>query len=222
MTHQENEMVGQYLREVERFPLLTPAQEQGLVQRIKGDGEARQRFIEANLRLVVSIARKYRGRGIELMDLIQEGNVALIHAVDRFDPERGFRFSSYAASWIEESLIHLLSVRMQHAVAGEGLTEELVETVADPHAQVELAALEEDGEQGALLIAAFATISDRERSVLILRYGLDGKGSMRTHAEVAHILGISKPRVRQIEINSLHRLQGASAGLKAYWQEQTA
>jgi RNA polymerase sigma factor (sigma-70 family) len=217
MIQQEDEMFGQYLREIEQYPLLSPEQEGTLSQRVaQGDKEARQHFIEANLRLVVSIAKKYRGRGIAFMDLIQEGNVALIHAVDRFDPERGFRFSSYGTSWIEESIIHALTGRMYD---DEGLTEELMETLEDPEAQGQLAELEDDDERHALLLAAFATLSDRERSVIVLRYGLDGKGSMRPQKEVAHIFGMSVSRVRQIEINGLRKLQGASAGLKEYWEQ---
>jgi len=95
----------QYLDEIGVSPLLTADQEKDLARRAqKGDEPARQRMIESNLRLVVKIARRYLNRGLPLLDLIEEGNLGLIHAVKKFDPERGFRFSTYATWWIRQTI----------------------------------------------------------------------------------------------------------------------
>jgi RNA polymerase nonessential primary-like sigma factor len=95
----------QYLDEIGVSPLLTAAEEKDLARRIaRGDESARQRMIECNLRLVVNIARRYINRGLPLLDLIEEGNLGLIHAVTKFDAERGFRFSTYATWWIRQSI----------------------------------------------------------------------------------------------------------------------
>lgn len=94
-----------YLNEIGASPLLTAAEEVNFARRIReGDEAARQRMIESNLRLVVKIARRYIDRGLPLLDLIEEGNLGLIHAVKKFDPERGFRFSTYATWWIRQTI----------------------------------------------------------------------------------------------------------------------
>lgn len=94
-----------YLREIRRAPLLTPQQEFDTATRARaGDFEARQAMIEHNLRLVVSIAKNYLGRGMPMTDLIEEGNLGLMHAIGKFEPERGFRFSTYASWWIRQSI----------------------------------------------------------------------------------------------------------------------
>jgi RNA polymerase nonessential primary-like sigma factor len=94
-----------YLREIRRAPLFTPEQEFATAQRARaGDFAARQRLIEHNLRLVVSIAKNYLGRGMSMSDLIEEGNLGLMHATGKFEPERGFRFSTYASWWIRQSI----------------------------------------------------------------------------------------------------------------------
>ena len=94
-----------YLREVRRKPLFTPQEELAVATRARaGDFEARQSMIEHNLRLVVSIAKAYLGRGVPLSDLIAEGNLGLMHAIDKFEPDRGFRFSTYATWWIRQSV----------------------------------------------------------------------------------------------------------------------
>src|SRR6266568_971639 len=97
--------IRQYLAEIGRYPLLTMEQELKLAWRVRqGDIEAQQRLVEANLRLVVSIAKRYNNAGISLLDLVQEGNLGLIRAVQKFDPARGFRFSTYATWWIRQAI----------------------------------------------------------------------------------------------------------------------
>jgi RNA polymerase primary sigma factor len=97
--------IRQYLGEIGRFPLLTAEQEMALAKRVaEGDLEAQQRLVEANLRLVVSIAKRYNSHSIHLLDLVQEGNLGLIRAAQKFDPARGFRFSTYATWWIRQAI----------------------------------------------------------------------------------------------------------------------
>ncbi|HET8910729.1 MAG TPA: sigma-70 family RNA polymerase sigma factor [Ktedonobacteraceae bacterium] len=97
--------IRQYLGEIGRYPLLTAEQEAKLALRVtNGEIEAQQRLVEANLRLVVSIAKHYANQGITLLDLVQEGNLGLIRAVQKFDPSRGFRFSTYATWWIRQAI----------------------------------------------------------------------------------------------------------------------
>ncbi len=97
--------VKMYLREMRQYDLLTAEEEHLLVQRVaQGDIEAQQRLVEANLRLVVSIAKKYTAQGIALLDLVQEGNLGLIHAAHKFDPARGYRFSTYAVWWVRKAM----------------------------------------------------------------------------------------------------------------------
>jgi RNA polymerase primary sigma factor len=103
-----------YLKEIGRIPLLTAKDEVALAQRSEtGDAEAKRRLTEANLRLVVSIAKKYVGRGLSLLDLIQEGNRGLLRAVEKFDWRRGYRFSTYATWWIRQAIIRALADQAQ-------------------------------------------------------------------------------------------------------------
>ncbi|MDR0996662.1 MAG: sigma-70 family RNA polymerase sigma factor, partial [Zoogloeaceae bacterium] len=99
------DVVQLYLNEIGERPLLTPEEEREAAVKAKaGDFAARQKMIEHNLRLVVSIARRYLHRGVALLDLIEEGNLGLIHALEKFEPERGFRFSTYATWWIRQAI----------------------------------------------------------------------------------------------------------------------
>ena len=103
-------LLGMYLDEIRRIKLLDAAEEQALARRARaGDGEAERHLIEANLRLVISLARRYVHRGLSLLDLIEEGNVGLLHAVRKFDPDRGTRFSTYATWWIRQAIVRALA-----------------------------------------------------------------------------------------------------------------
>ena len=99
-----------YLREIGKIPLLTPEEEAKLAQKIvKGDKKAKNKMVESNMRLVVSIAKRYGGRGLDFLDLIQEGNTGLLRAVDKFDPEKGFKFSTYATWWIRQAITRAIA-----------------------------------------------------------------------------------------------------------------
>ena len=100
-----DDSVRMYLREIGKIPLLTFEEETELAKRsLEGDRKAKDRMAESNMRLVVSIAKRYSGRGLDLLDLIQEGNTGLLRAVDKFDPEKGFKFSTYATWWIRQAI----------------------------------------------------------------------------------------------------------------------
>jgi len=112
---ERSDLIDIYLREISHIPLLSPSEEAELARRIsQGDEEARKRLILSNLRLVISIAKKYVNRGLPLMDLIEEGNLGLIKAVERFDYRRGTRFSTYASWWIRQAITR--------AIASQGRT----------------------------------------------------------------------------------------------------
>jgi len=102
-------LLERYLQEIGRVPLLSEEEELELARRLREGDEAKERFIQANLRLVVSIARRYIGYGLPLLDLIQEGNVGLLRAVERFDPEKGYKFSTYATWWIRQAIARALA-----------------------------------------------------------------------------------------------------------------
>ena len=105
-----DDSVRMYLREIGKIPLLSNEEEAELAKRaMEGDRKAKDRMAEANMRLVVSIAKRYSGRGLELLDLIQEGNTGLLRAVDKFDPEKGFKFSTYATWWIRQAITRAIA-----------------------------------------------------------------------------------------------------------------
>ena len=105
-----DDSVRLYLREIGKIPLLSPEEEADLAQRIvKGDKKAKDKMVESNMRLVVSIAKRYSGRGLDFLDLIQEGNTGLLRAVDKFDPEKGFKFSTYATWWIRQAITRAIA-----------------------------------------------------------------------------------------------------------------
>ncbi|MBP5674988.1 RNA polymerase sigma factor RpoD [Candidatus Saccharibacteria bacterium] len=105
-----DDSVKMYLREIGKIPLLSQEEEQKLaVRAAKGDKKAKDKMVEANMRLVVSIAKRYSGRGLDFLDLIQEGNTGLLRAVEKFDPEKGFKFSTYATWWIRQAITRAIA-----------------------------------------------------------------------------------------------------------------
>lgn len=103
------ESIKVYLKDIRKIPLLTPEEEMQLARKIKrGDKEARKKMIRSNLRLVINMAKKYVNLGVSFMDLIEEGNIGLMRAVDKFKPQKGFRFSTYAAWWIRQSILRCI------------------------------------------------------------------------------------------------------------------
>ena len=255
-----------YLNEIGAKPLLTPEEELATSRLVcAGDFAARQKMIEHNLRLVVNIAKHYLNRGIPLLDLVEEGNLGLIHALEKFDPERGFRFSTYATWWIRQSIersimnhsrtirlpvhvvkeINLVLRAMRHLESADS-RESTVEKVAllldrpaddvrrilslnehiasldapldiDPnHTMAEFIADEADSadpesllqssEVGSLLEDWLAQLSERQRQIIERRYGLNGS-EIATLDAIAGDLGLTRERVRQIQIEGLERLR---------------
>jgi RNA polymerase primary sigma factor len=254
-----------FLREAGRHQLLTAAQEVELAKKIEaGDMLAKQRMIQSNLRLVVSIAKNYRNQGLPFLDLIQEGTLGLIRAVEKFDWRRGFKFSTYATWWIRQAVARALAdkartIRMPvHIVermqkmnraertlwmelGREPTLEEIAEEASLPIEQareVKAAArasasldqpvgesddavfgdfvagddpLPEERVEVSLrsqaLAVALQALPERERHVLVLRYGLVDE-EPKTLEEIGKRLGLTRERVRQIELESLRRLAG--------------
>jgi RNA polymerase primary sigma factor len=255
-----------YLRQIDEAPLLTAEQEKALCWRIISENcpAARDRMIRSNLRLVVCIAKKFADRGMALPDLIEEGNLGLLRAVEAFDPEQGARFSTYAAWWIKQSIkralvnaaqpvhvpaymVELVSRWKKHyaeecerlgrtpslhemaeamdlplrkvrivrealratqrptqAGGGDGESPGFEQTLADSRTPEPGAAAEQADELQALE-QMLELISDREATILRLRYGLEGEEPL-TLKQIGKRIGITRERVRQIEQQALQRL----------------
>jgi len=284
--------VRMYLQEIGRFPLLTPQQEVELAMQMEAGAradeklgaagklpvservileraarsadQARKRLVEANLRLVVSIAKKYVGRGLVMLDLIQEGNLGLIRAVEKFDYRKGFKFSTYATWWIRQAVtraladqartirvpVHMVETINKLARAQRTLMQELnreptIEEIAsememEPGRVSELRRIaqdpvslemplgeEEDSTLGDFvedtdaevpveaasfkllqeyLLLALEGLNDRERQVLIMRFGL-ADGKIRTLEQVGEHFKVTRERIRQIETKALAKLR---------------
>jgi RNA polymerase primary sigma factor len=255
-----------YLREIGQVRLLTPDEEVELAKRIqKGDEQAREHMIKANLRLVVKIARDYEGLGLPLLDLINEGNIGLMKGVERFNPAKGAKLSTYAALWIKQSIrralgnqsktirlpvhvvdkmahIRLAERKLRETLGREATDEEVAEEMGFSLRQVKLyreagkapvsldAPLSEgeDSKQVAEIVAdpnavgaddqlvkqgdtellqqVLQTLNERERTILNMRYGLEG-GSPQTLEEVGEHFGLTRERIRQIQEEALVRLR---------------
>jgi RNA polymerase primary sigma factor len=253
-----------YLDQIGRHRLLTREDEVELAQAIEaGDDAAKQRMIEANLRLVVTIARRYSATGLPIGDLVQEGNLGLMRAVEKFDWRMGFKFSTYATWWIRQSIargaadrgtrgirlpVHVdeqmgrlwrAQTRMHERLGREPTDDELADALDLPverivrlkdTAQTVTSLDAPVGEDGAVLqdlledsavgpdeLAVEAVgrealeevldaLPEREREVLVLRFGLDS-GTPRTLAEVGSAMGFSRERARQVERDALATLR---------------
>ena len=260
--------VRMYLKEIGNVPLLTTEQEVELAKRVEaGDEEAKKQLTEANLRLVVSIAKKYVGRGMPFLDLIQEGNMGLMKAVDKFDYTKGYKFSTYATWWISQAItrgiadtgrtirvpVHMVetinkTLRMTRTLLQELGREPTPEEVAerlnvsvsrvrevlkisrDPVSLDTPIGEEDDSHLGdfieddsalspadsaafsmlrAELATALESLTDRERQVVKLRFGLED-GRARTLEEVGKEFNVTRERIRQIEAKALRKLRHPS------------
>ena len=254
-----------FLKDIGKVPLLTAAQEVELAKRIeRGEHAAKQAMVEANLRLVVSIAKRYRNQGLPFLDLIQEGTIGLVRAAEKFDYRKGFKFSTYATWWIRQAVaraiadkgrtirmpVHVVeklnrimrSERKLRAELGrEPSTDEIardVEMTPDEVEQIRRSAqvpvslekpvgdddesefghfladesaplpdeLAETTLQREALRSILGALSERERMVLELRYGLDGQ-QPRTLDEVGRAFNVTRERIRQIEHQGLKKLR---------------
>jgi RNA polymerase primary sigma factor len=255
-----------YLRSIGRVNLLTAGEEIYLAKRIeRGDMSAKQQMIEANLRLVVSIAKGYLGRGLSFLDLIQEGSLGLIRAVEKFDYRRGYKFSTYATWWIRQAVtraiadkartiripVHMVEklnkvVHVERQLVQEFGREPTPEEVAfelqwTPREVKDILRIaqlpvslekpvgeEDDSELGDFVEdqtaespfelasenlrrenvrLALSALPAREREVIEMRYGLRGNKA-RTLEEVGRAFGVTRERIRQIENNTLKKLEG--------------
>ena len=214
-----------YLKEIGRVPLLSSDEEINLAIRIAdGDVAAKQRLSEANLRLVVSIAKRYLGRGMQFLDLIQEGNLGLIKAVEKFDYTKGFKFSTYATWWIRQAITRAIAdqartiripvhmVETINKVKGEEEDSHLGDFIPDNDAPAPADAASHTmlREQ---LSDVLSTLTPREAKVLKLRFGLED-GRSRTLEEVGKEFNVTRERIRQIEAKALRKLRHPSRSRK--------
>ncbi len=211
-----------YLRDIRRAPLLTAEQEHETALLVRaGDFEARQRMIERNLRLVVSIAKRYAGRGLPMIDLIEEGNLGLMHAIGKFQPERGFRFSTYASWWIrhavERSLMHQarlirLPVHVLRELAGVQRTRRALEARHDGCQAVTAEGIAAELHRPTAEVAALLHLAQPPASldVPVDRYGADGGESLLEQVADDHCID---PEELLLSDEAQHLLAGGMAEL---------
>ena len=210
-------MINIYHRDISRFRTLSAEEEQELLKQVKlGDEQARKTLIESNLRLVTKIARQYRRPKIELLDLIQEGNIGLIEAVDKFDAEMGYRFSTYAVWSIRKAIQEFLGEEnaiesLDSIIEDDGEEVFLSDMIKDaetilggPSCEIIDAQLEQIEEQQRIF-ERLDTIPEREREVLMMLYGF--KDKPMSLQDIADQLGMSHERVRCIKNTALERLK---------------
>ena len=212
-------MINIYYREIRKYHPLPPALEQRLTILIQqGDEQARQTLVEHNLRLVTHIAKTYYHPKVELLDLIQEGNLGLIEAVDRFNPEMGHRFSTFAVWWIRKRILRYLGksedlVRLDTPIKGEeGEALCLGDTIMDeenilggPACEGQDTQLEQE-ESRQQMRQRIALLSEREKEVLMMLYGVTEERAL-TPQEVAERLGVSIRRFYHIRDRALKKLK---------------
>jgi RNA polymerase primary sigma factor len=209
-----------FLRDISHRPLLTAADEVELAKRIeKGDTAAKNRMIESNLRLVVSNAKRYRGLGLPFLDLIQEGIIGLIRAVEKFDHRRGFKFSTYATWWIRQAMQRAIQQQSRTIRIPVHVGQELARVRAaerrlsgelgrDPAPEEVAKAVELSVDQLEELRAVErvpVSLETRGRQVIELRFGLDGNEPLPLR-EVAKRMGLSAEGVRKLERRALRTL----------------
>lgn len=218
-----------YLKEIGRREIPSRDEERRLARRIQeGDEAALAELVSRNLRFVVSVARRYRGRGLSLSDLVNEGNVGMIRAARRFDGDRGVRFVTYAAWWIRQAILEALTRRRESAEppapsapsrrvvrlsldAPDPAGASLAERTPDPGAEPPDAPVHRRALRRAVS-RSLASLPEREARVLELYYGLDG-GAPRDLGTVASRLDVSRSRVRQLRDQGLRRLRSGTAGM---------
>ena len=262
---EKRDIVKLYLKEIKSKPLLTPKEEKEYAERVlKGDEEARQKMIESNLKLVVKVAKRYMNCGLMFSDLIEEGNIGLIKAVEKFSPSKNCRFSTYATLWIRQSIERALvnqtrtvrlpahvSANLRKIVRGirsltnklkrEPTLEEIAEevrigvsevrrlmemvkktysiddSISHEHGRLWLEKLEDknveksfsiidEAKRIKLVSSWLELLSPEEKKVIILRFGLEDN-EPQTLEEIGKKFGVTRERIRQIEVKALEKLR---------------
>lgn len=257
--------ISMYLKDIRKGSLLTAAEEKALAKRIEvGDEKARQRMIESNLRLVVNIGKRYIHTGLPFSDIIEEGNIGLIKAVEKFQYRKGFRFSTYASWWIRQAIeraiinqsklirlpVHAVEklnnylstvgqlindlhreprndeIAKKMGISEEGIGEikQLInkiysldtpiagnddialKDIIEDNAQVSPSVMTERIKIREEIFQWLETLKEKERRVIILRFGLDGREPM-TLSEIAKVIGLTRERIRQIEMAAIAKLR---------------
>ena len=223
----ERDILDQYLYEVSTYPLLKGMEEIELAKKIRaGDPDALQELVKRNLRFVISVAKKYQNRGLPLIDLIGEGNVGLLTAARKFDPDQGVKFISYAVWWIRQAILSALtglSTEVVQSLAALNTSDVRLDAPMDPDGDrslIERFVADEmpDTEEEAMnrfltdeIEQALGTLPPRDAKVLRLYFGLEG-GREHTLEEIGSMLGVTRERVRQLRDRALKRLREGDVG----------